>query len=1564
MKKTLLSLITITFFLCEASFTGGGMAFAANKVGDTFTYNISGGGVLTCTITKVYTSSSNYGEAKIKVKTSPTSSISLTLPTTLNLTWSGDASKSHYDITAVEDDGFLDQTLITSINTSSKIKTIGARAFKGCSNITSVTIGAPVTSIGANAFEGCSNLTSVTWNAVNCSDFESYSTSPFYSRRTSITSFTIGTTVQHIPAYLCYGMTSLTGTKSFSSSLQSIGAYAFSGCTGLTSISFSSASNLTSIGERAFYGCTGLTSISSIGSATKLTTIGTYAFYNCNKVTSSITLPASLTTMGTDAFNSCTSMTGLTFAEGSHLTTLPNYAFYNCTKLAGTITIPSSVTSIGNYAFKNCSTVVAMNLQKATNLTSIGTYAFQNMSSVDGLLYIPSKVTSLGTYAFAGMTSIDGIVAMPTTPPTAGSAYTFNSVDKSIPVYVKDATAEGKYTAESCTGWKDFTNYKYETDAQQCGENLYWLFRFSTNRVVFTGSGDMWDYDNSSNKAPWRVYNDVLKYVDYATEQTGIGDYAFYQCSNYIPSSLTIRASIERIGQYAFYQCAGITSLSFGANSHLTSIGQRAFYGCSGLKSITFPEGLEVIPTYCFYNCNALTNVKFPSTLTTVGNSTFQYCSALKSIVLPASVTTLEGYAFANCSSIEFIKSDNPTPPAAQTSSFNSINKTTTSVCVPDGSNDDYCDAAGWSAFCSNIGQELQGTTGDVNWKLNFATHVLTIFGSGAMANTYSSSGISVAPWLAYAEDIHEVVVDENVTNIGQYAFYSATNLTKVTLPSTISYIGDYAFSGDNRIDTIICAASLVPEVKSHYVYSSGSTYVSSAFSNVPSNAVVSVPLSALATYKTTGVVGNSASKTGWNYFTNYHVVGTCGASEDNAVWDYADATGTITISGKGEMADYANATAAPWNTLKSWITAVIIEDGITKCGKYTFSNCTALTSISLAASCNSFGTYTFSECTALTEVTFPEGLTTTGSWMFHGCTNLVNVTLPSTLTKVDVRSFSQTGITSIEIPEGVTNINNYAFFQCASLASVGIPSTLTRVSSSAFEDCSSLASIDLPEGLTYIGSEAFAGCSSLESITIPRSVTTVYTSSNSYTFQDCSALRTVNWNAEACADFNKYNSGSGFTYYTPFGNAKPNITSFNFGENVRIIPSCLCQGMTGLTSVTLPASLEQIHQDAFNGCTGLESITIPANVTTMQGTVFDGCTSLTTVTTNAATPPTIQSTTFPSSVESAATLYVPATVASRTAYSNDTYWREFDHILPYVLTFDLQEHGETIDPICVNAGRVEEALKPADPTEDYYTFDGWFSNEACTTPFTFGESGTVVNSDLTLFAKWTLKGLALNENADNISAISAYDGLTTNVTMTRSLTNAQYNTFCLPFSLSASQMTTAFGEGYDLEELTDVTYDGEVLGLVFTQREALEAGKPYLLQPANNVSNPSFTGVEIDASTPSDGLDNTFIEFHGVYSPTELTGGNKNLLFLGAGNELFWPSSTGDLKGFRAYFEVKGSAQKAVRARIVKKEGSATGIDQITNDQLPITNKFLRNGQLLILRDGKTYNAQGMLVE
>lgn len=219
---------------------------------------------------------------------------------------------------------------------------------------------------------------------------------------------------------------------------------------------------------------------------------------------------------------------------------------------------------------------------------------------------------------------------------------------------------------------------------------------------------------------------------------------------------------------------------------------------------------------------------------------------------------------------------------------------------------------------------------------------------------------------------------------------------------------------------------------------------------------------------------------------------------------------------------------------------------------------------------------------------------------------------------------------------------------------------------------------------------------------------------------------------------------------------------------------------------------------------------------------------------------------------------------------------------------------------------------------------------------------------------------LTLSESSLNSSISTSYNQLA-DVNLTRSLVSSQYNTFCLPFALDDDQLQEFFGAGYDLEEFVSSSLEDEVLSLTFNKVTSLEAGKPYLLQPSFDVANPSFEGVTIKATSPVDQEDD-YISFHGTFSPTELTGGNRNLLFLGAGNELFWPASDGEIKAFRAYFEVKGDAQKAAkRARIVKKEEGATGMDQITNDKLPMTNKILRNGEILILRDGKTYNVLGI---
>jgi hypothetical protein len=225
------------------------------------------------------------------------------------------------------------------------------------------------------------------------------------------------------------------------------------------------------------------------------------------------------------------------------------------------------------------------------------------------------------------------------------------------------------------------------------------------------------------------------------------------------------------------------------------------------------------------------------------------------------------------------------------------------------------------------------------------------------------------------------------------------------------------------------------------------------------------------------------------------------------------------------------------------------------------------------------------------------------------------------------------------------------------------------------------------------------------------------------------------------------------------------------------------------------------------------------------------------------------------------------------------------------------------------------------------------------------------------------VRNLRINESNDNhdISDV-LYANQLINVSMTRSLTSSQYNTFCLPFALSDAQLQLYFGAGYDLEEFVSSELDGDLLSLTFSKVTALTAGKPYLLQPAVDVANPTFEAVTLGATSPVDQTSDTYISFIGTYAPTELEGGNKNLLFLGADNELFWPASTGNLKGFRAYFEVKDAAQKAAkRARIVQQPGTATGIEnQVVNGKCE-NGKFIKDGQLFIIRDGKTYNILGI---
>lgn len=182
-------------------------------------------------------------------------------------------------------------------------------------------------------------------------------------------------------------------------------------------------------------------------------------------------------------------------------------------------------------------------------------------------------------------------------------------------------------------------------------------------------------------------------------------------------------------------------------------------------------------------------------------------------------------------------------------------------------------------------------------------------------------------------------------------------------------------------------------------------------------------------------------------------------------------------------------------------------------------------------------------------------------------------------------------------------------------------------------------------------------------------------------------------------------------------------------------------------------------------------------------------------------------------------------------------------------------------------------------------------------------------------------------------------------VQLKRSLTPTQWNTFCVPFTISADVIAEKFGTGTMV--YTFGSMNGNVMN--FKASTTIEAGKPYIVKPANTVVNPTFTGVNIVASDPVQlGADGFFMQ--GTYgAKTDLTTDGTNL-FLGEGNKFYKPAgaTTAKMKGLRAFFIVpQGTNLAALRANI---DGATTAIDEFATVVEQPT-------------DNRIYNLQGQFV-
>lgn len=182
-------------------------------------------------------------------------------------------------------------------------------------------------------------------------------------------------------------------------------------------------------------------------------------------------------------------------------------------------------------------------------------------------------------------------------------------------------------------------------------------------------------------------------------------------------------------------------------------------------------------------------------------------------------------------------------------------------------------------------------------------------------------------------------------------------------------------------------------------------------------------------------------------------------------------------------------------------------------------------------------------------------------------------------------------------------------------------------------------------------------------------------------------------------------------------------------------------------------------------------------------------------------------------------------------------------------------------------------------------------------------------------------------------------------VQLKRTLSPEHWNSFCVPFAISADVIAEKFGAGTQI--FTFGSMNGNVMN--FDHSTTIEAGKPYIVKPTKEVVDPSFTSVNIEATAAKKvGADGYFMQ--GIYSAkTDLTTDGTNL-FLGDGNKFYKPAgtTTARMKGLRAFFIVpQGTNLAALRANI---DGATTAIDELTTVVEQPT-------------DNRIYNLQGQFV-